>query len=65
MKEDFLKFQLPKNKMNELKGGQTQACHCGGSSTSIFYVKGTTYEDLEKTAGRQCGLNGWACTPVK
>ncbi|WP_158585994.1 MULTISPECIES: hypothetical protein [Bacteroides] len=51
--------------MNELKGGQTQACHCGGSSTSIFYVEGTTYEELEKTAGRLCGLNGWACTPVK
>lgn len=64
MKEDFLNFQLSKDKMNALKGGQKQACHCGGSSL-IFHVEGTKYEELEATAGERCGSAGWACTPVK
>ncbi len=64
MKKEFIKFQISKSKMNELKGGVTQNCHCGGSTT-VFQVKGTTYEDLERTAGRECGTAGWACTPVK
>lgn len=63
MKNKFLKFELAKVEMNNLKGGVVQNCHCGGTSL-IFQVEGTTYEDLEKTAGRKCGLAGWACTPV-
>lgn len=50
--------------MNSLKGGVAQNCHCGGSST-VFQVEGDTYEDLEKTAGRECGTAGWACSPVR
>lgn len=64
MKEDFFKFQLPKEKLNKVRGGVVQNCHCGGSTT-IFQVEGTTYDELENTAGRRCGSAGWACTPVK
>ena len=48
MKETFLKFQLPKEKMNEVRGGSTQICHCGGS-TNEFRVEGTdgSYDELE------------------
>lgn len=49
--------------MNHLKGGVLQNCHCGGSNVG-FIVEGTTYEDLERQAGRECGTAGWACTPI-
>lgn len=66
MKETFLKFQLSKEKMNEVRGGSTQICRCGGS-TNEFRVEGTdgSYDELENTVGRICGDRGWACTPVK
>lgn len=31
MKKEFLKFQVSKEGMNELRGGQLQRCHCGGT----------------------------------
>lgn len=62
MKKEFIKFQLSKGKMNNLKGGVLQNCHCGGATTG-FAVEGTTYEDLERQIGRRCGAAGWACTP--
>lgn len=66
MKEIFFKFQLPKEKMNEVRGGNTQRCHCGGSSNE-FLINGTggSFDELEDVVGKICGDAGWACTPVK
>lgn len=57
MKNKFLKFELTKVEMNNLKGGVVQNCHCGGTSL-IFQVEGTTYEDLEKLQDENVDLLG-------
>lgn len=64
MKKDFMKFQISKEAMNELKGGGLQRCHCGGTEKQDFITWGTTYAELEVVAGGKCGGAGWACTPV-
>lgn len=63
MKKDFMKFQISKEAMNELKGGGLQRCHCGGETTQRI-TSATTYEQLEFQVGSICGDKGWACTPV-
>lgn len=65
MKKDFLKFQVSKEAMNELRGGQLQRCHCGGTTNKEFITSGTTYSELERQVGSICGDAGWACTPVR
>lgn len=64
MKKIFSKFQVSKEVMNELKGGVTQRCHCGGTVNADFITSGDTYDELEKIVGARCGDAGWACTPV-
>lgn len=64
MKKDFMKFQISKEAMNELKGGGLQRCHCGGTTKQEFVTSGETYAQLEKQVGSICGDAGWACTPI-
>jgi natural product precursor len=64
MNNDLLKFQLSKEAMNSLKGGQRQRCHCGGTTNEEFITSGTTYDELEFQVGSICKDKGWACTPI-
>lgn len=64
MRKELLKFQVSKEAMNEIKGGQLQRCHCGGTTNKEFITSGTTYAQLEFQVGGICGNAGWACTPV-
>ena len=52
--------------MNEVRGGSTQICHCGGS-TNEFRVEGLDeYDDLDYYVGEViCNGAGWACTPAR
>lgn len=65
MKKEFLKFQVSKEGMNELRGGQLQRCHCGGTVKKEFITSGSSYDELEAQVGSICGSAGWACTPVR
>lgn len=55
MKKEFSKFQIPKEAMNELKGGRLQRCHCGGTVSQDFITWGDSYDELEIVAGSKCG----------
>lgn len=64
MKKDFLRFQISKEAMNELRGG-AQSCHCGGSNHNFVVNGAESFDDLEKSVGAVCGSAGWACTPMR
>ncbi|EGF52636.1 hypothetical protein [Bacteroides fluxus] len=60
MKEEFLKFQVPKEAMNELRGGVVAACKCSNSN-EIFILAGDTMVDVGDDADQWCGDNGFKC----
>lgn len=62
MKDVFLKFQLSKDKMNELKGGEVYACKCS-NTTEIFIVAQDTYEEVINEADQWCGDHSYQCVP--
>lgn len=64
MKTEFTKFQLSKEKMNELRGG-AQSCHCGGSDNYFTVTGANTFDELNGSVGRICGNAGWSCTPIR
>ena len=65
MKKDFLKFQVSKEAMNELRGGAAQICHCK-SGGNVFQINTSDFEELDKQMTAKCGDNiGWACSPLK
>ncbi|RHL02304.1 hypothetical protein DW036_25170 [Bacteroides sp. AF39-11AC] len=62
MHKEFLKFQLSKDKMNELKGGAVYACKCS-NSTEIFVVAQDTVAGAVGEAMQWCGDNSVECVP--
>lgn len=65
MKKEFLNFQVSKEAMNELKGGQQQICSCS-STGGVYQVEGNTFDELDSIMQEICGDDlGWSCTPLK
>lgn len=65
MKKDFLKFQVSKEAMNELKGGTQQICSCS-STGGVYQIEGSSFDELDEKMTAICGDNiGWSCTPLK
>lgn len=69
MKKDFLKFQVSKEAMNELRGGvevdagHVENCHCAGGSNFTIIVNGTV--DVFKLMDQACGGGDWSCSRQK
>lgn len=66
MKNDFLKFQLPKAAMNELRGGgagHVENCHCAGQASFTIIVNESV--NIESVMANRCNGGDWACTPQK
>lgn len=61
MKKEFFNFQIPKEAMNELKGGVVAACRCLKNSNEIFILAGDTMIDIMDDADQWCGDNGVEC----
>lgn len=66
MKTDLSKFQLSKTSMNSILGGNSQACHCGGSNQQVIITsdQDVSYEDMENVMDERCEDHGWACHPL-
>ncbi|MDO4186313.1 MAG: hypothetical protein Q4D30_07510 [Bacteroidales bacterium] len=64
--KDLSSFAIKKEAMNELRGGDTQNCWCGGSShvIPISCEEELTFDDLAQIMDNLCGSAGWGCTPA-
>lgn len=66
MKKDFLKFQVSKEAMNQLRGGDAghvEICHCAGSRSFQIIVNDSV--DIFDTMDKRCNGGDWACSPQK
>ena len=52
--------------MNSILGGNSQACHCGGSSEQVIITcdQDLSYDQLENVMDGRCEDHGWACHPL-
>ena len=60
MQKDFLKFQISKDAMNELRGGDAFLCTCGNGKVFTSAEPQTTME-LVDAINSVCGESGGTC----
>lgn len=68
MNEDFMRFRLEKNKMNQVRGGGesiTYICTCYSSGGQLaFAVSAESNEILSAKMNTECKGSGWGCRSI-
>lgn len=61
MKKDFMKFQISKEAMNQLRGGDAFSCSCGNGKSFTSAMPHTVMQ-LVDAINSICGDSGGSCT---